>query len=56
MQHIQIKIKLINSMDEMLINREWLNPNQLRIYQTEGFVDNDSVQTVVPMKVMSYLV
>jgi hypothetical protein len=55
MQNIQIKVKLINSMDEMLINREWLNPNKLRVYEIEGFVDNDSVQTVVPMKVIELL-
>ncbi|BAZ15074.1 hypothetical protein NIES4071_69440 [Calothrix sp. NIES-4071] len=55
MRKIQIKVKLINSMDEMLINRELLNPNQLRTYDTEGFVDTNTVRTLVPMHVIQLL-
>lgn len=57
MHQIQVKVKLSNALDEMLINRDMLNPNQLRVYETEGFVDTDidAVRTTVPMHIIQLL-
>ncbi|MEC4814918.1 MAG: aspartyl protease family protein [Scytonema sp. PMC 1069.18] len=55
MGEVRVKVKLTNAIDEELVNRGLLNPNQLRIYETEALVDTGAVRTVIPMQVVQQL-
>ncbi|MDM9585714.1 clan AA aspartic protease [Nostoc sp. GT001] len=43
---VRVKIKLTNAIDEALVSRGMLNPNMLRVYETEALVDTGAVRTV----------
>ncbi|WP_445628819.1 retroviral-like aspartic protease family protein [Nostoc sp. DSM 114167] len=48
---VQVKVKLTNAIDEALVSRGMLNPNMLRVYETEALVDTGAVRTVLPMSI-----
>jgi predicted aspartyl protease len=52
---VRVKVKLINAIDEALVSREMLNPNMLRVYETEALVDTGAVRTLLPMSVVQQL-
>jgi clan AA aspartic protease len=52
---VRVPVKLTSAVDEILINRGLLNPNQLRVYETEALVDTGAVRTVVPMAIVQQL-
>jgi clan AA aspartic protease len=52
---VRVPVKLTNATDEDLISRGLLNPNQLRVYETEALVDTGAVRTVVPMEIVQQL-
>ncbi|MFN6528926.1 retroviral-like aspartic protease family protein [Nostoc sp. ChiSLP03a] len=52
---VRIKVKLTNAIDEALVSRGMLNPNMLRVYETEALVDTGAVRTVLPMPIVQQL-
>lgn len=52
---VRVKVKLTNAIDEALVSRGMLNPNMLRVYETEALVDTGAVRTVLPMSIVQYL-
>ncbi len=46
-----VRVKLTNAIDEALVSRGMLNPNMLRVYETEALVDTGAVRTVLPMSI-----
>lgn len=55
MGEVRVQVKLTNAVDEVLVNRGLLNPNQLRIYETQALVDTGAVRTVLPMDIVQQL-
>lgn len=55
MGEVRVKVKLTNSIDEALVSRGLLNPNQLRTHEAEALVDTGAVRTVIPMEVVEKL-
>ncbi|MEA5567380.1 MULTISPECIES: retroviral-like aspartic protease family protein [unclassified Anabaena] len=52
---VRIKVKLTNAIDEALVSRGMLNPNMLRLCETEALVDTGAVRTVLPMSIVQQL-
>ncbi len=55
MGEVRVQVKLTNAVDEELVNRGLLNPNQLRIYETQALVDTGAVRTVLSMDIVQQL-
>lgn len=55
MGEVRVQVKLINATDERLVNRGLLNPNLLRVYETQALVDTGATRTVIPMKIVQLL-
>lgn len=55
MGEVRVKVKLINATDEKLINRGLLNPNLLRVYETQALVDTGATRAVIPMNIVQLL-
>jgi clan AA aspartic protease len=55
MGEVRVKVKLTNAIDEELVSRGLLNPNQLRHYETEALVDTGAVRTVISMNIAQQL-
>jgi clan AA aspartic protease len=52
---VRVKVKLTNALDEALASRGLLNPNQLRVYETQALVNTGAVRTVLPMDIVQQL-
>ncbi|MDV2991331.1 MAG: hypothetical protein N4J56_000985 [Chroococcidiopsis sp. SAG 2025] len=52
---VRVPVKLTNAVDEILVNRGLLNPNQLRVCETEALVDTGAVRTVVSQAIVQEL-
>ncbi|MDZ8083086.1 MAG: aspartyl protease family protein [Nostoc sp. DcaGUA01] len=52
---VRVQVKLTNAIDEALVSRGILNPNMLRVYETEALVDTGAVRTVLPMSIVEEL-
>lgn len=55
MGEVRVKVKLTNAVDETFVSRGLLNPNQLRIIETEALVDTGAVKMVLPMNIVQEL-
>ncbi len=55
MGEVRVQVKLTNAVDEVLVNRGLLNPNQLRVYETQALVGTGAVRTVLPMDIVQQL-
>ncbi len=55
MGEVRVQVKLTNAVDEVLVNRGLLNPNQLGVYETQALVDTGAVRTVLPMDIVQQL-
>lgn len=55
MEEVRVQVKLTNAIDEGLVSRGLLNPNQLRVYETQALVDTGAVRTVLPMAIVQQL-
>ncbi|RUT05539.1 hypothetical protein DSM106972_035460 [Dulcicalothrix desertica PCC 7102] len=55
MGEVRVTVKLINATDEKLINRGLLNPNLLRVYETQALVDTGATHAVIPMNIVQLL-
>ncbi|YAF97452.1 MAG: retroviral-like aspartic protease family protein [Nodularia sp. CChRGM 3473] len=52
---VRVKLKLTNAIDEALVSRGMLDPNMLRVYETEALIDTGAVRTVLPMPIVQQL-
>ncbi|MEG5063293.1 clan AA aspartic protease [Microcoleus sp. B3-A4] len=52
---VRVKVKLTNALDEELVKRGLLNPNQLRVYEAEALIDTGAVRTAIPVEVCEHL-
>lgn len=50
-----VQVKLTNAIDEALVSRGLLNPNLLRVYETQALVDTGATRTVLPMDIVQHL-
>ena len=55
MEEVRVQVKLTNAIDEGLVSRGLLNPNQLRVYETQALVDTGAVRSVLPMAIVQQL-
>lgn len=55
MEEVRVQLKLTNAVDEDLVNRGLLNPNQLRVCETQALVDTGAVRSVLPMAIVQQL-
>ncbi|KYC38824.1 peptidase aspartic [Scytonema hofmannii PCC 7110] len=55
MGEVRVQVKLINAVDEELVNRGLLNPNQLRVYETQALIDTGAVRTVLSREIVEKL-
>jgi len=55
MGEVRVKVKLMNAVDETLVSRGLLNPNQLRVIETQALVDTGAVKMVLPMTIVQEL-
>ena len=55
MGEVRVQVKLTNAVDEELVSRELLNPNQLRVCETQALVDTGAVRTVIPIQIVQQL-
>lgn len=52
---VHVKVKLTNAIDEELVNRGLLNPELLRVCETEALVDTGAVRSVLPVAIVEQL-
>lgn len=50
-----MQVRLTNAIDEELVNRGLLNPNLLRVYETQALVDTGATRTVLHMDIVQHL-
>ncbi len=55
MGEVIVQVKLTNAIDEALVSRGLLNPNLLRVYETQALVDTGATRTVLPMDIVQHL-
>jgi clan AA aspartic protease len=55
MGEVRVKVKLTNVIDEELVSRGLLNPNQLRYHEAEALIDTGAVRTVISMNIAQQL-
>ena len=55
MGEVRVKAKLINAVDEDLVRRGMLQPEQIRVYEADALVDTGAVRTVLPQHVVDRL-
>jgi clan AA aspartic protease len=55
MGEVRVQVKLINAVDEELVNRGLLNPNQLRVHETQALIDTGAVRTVLSKEIVEKL-
>ena len=55
MGEVRVKAKLTNAVDEALVRRGMLQPEQVRTYEADALVDTGAVRTVLPQHVADRL-
>ena len=55
MGEVRVKAKLTNAVDEALVRRGMLTPQQVRTYEADALVDTGAVRTVLPQHVVDRL-
>jgi predicted aspartyl protease len=55
MGEVRIKAKLTNAVDEDLVRRGMLQPEQVRAYEADALVDTRAVRTILPQHVVARL-
>jgi clan AA aspartic protease len=55
MGEVRVKAKLMNAVDEALVRRGMLKPEQIRTYEADALVDTGAVRTVLPSHVAARL-
>lgn len=54
-EEIRVTVKLTNAVDEELVRRGLLNPDQLRTLETQALIDTRAVRTVLPEMIAAEL-
>lgn len=52
---IKVKVKLTNSVDESLVDRGFLEPEQIHVDETEAIVDRSNVHSALPVDLVEKL-
>ncbi len=55
MGEVRVKARLTNAVDEALVRRGMLKPDQVRTYQADALIDTGAVRVVLPSHVASRL-
>ncbi|MBD1926876.1 aspartyl protease family protein [Trichocoleus sp. FACHB-90] len=55
MGEVIVQVSLTNAIDEALVSRGLLNPNLLRVYETQALVDTGATRTVLPIDIVQHL-
>jgi predicted aspartyl protease len=55
MGEVRVKARLTNAVDESLVRRGMLKPEQVRTYEADALVDTVAVRTVLPPHVVARL-
>ena len=55
MGEVRVKARLTNAVDEALVRRGMLRPEQIRTYEADALVDTGAVRTVLPAHVVARL-
>ncbi|MCL6643340.1 MAG: clan AA aspartic protease [Candidatus Bipolaricaulota bacterium] len=55
MGEVQVKAKLTNAIDEALVRRGMLKPEQVRSYEADALVDTGAVRCILPPHVVERL-
>ena len=51
MGEVRVAVRLTNAVDEGMVRRGMLTPDQVRTYQADALVDTGAVRTVIPPQV-----
>ena len=55
MGEVRVKVRLTNGVDQALVRRGLLPPDQVRYYETNALVDTGAIRSVLPAHVLQYL-
>ena len=55
MGEVRVAVRLTNAVDEGMVRRGMLTPDQVRTYQADALVDTGAVRTVIPPQVAARL-
>lgn len=55
MGEVRVRARLTNAVDEALVRRGMLNPDQVRTYEADALVDTGAVRMILPPQVVSRL-
>jgi predicted aspartyl protease len=55
MGEVRVRARLTNAVDEDLVRRGMLTPQQVRSYDADALVDTDAVRTVLPQELVARL-
>ena len=55
MGEVRVKTKLMNAVDEDLVRRGTLKPDEVRVYEADAVIDTGAVRTVIPAHVVQKL-
>jgi predicted aspartyl protease len=52
---VRVKVKLTNALDDALLRRQQIRPDQVRTYEADALIDTGGVRTVIPARVVEKL-
>ncbi len=52
---IRVKVRLSNAIDDGLVRRGQLAPDQVRTYEADALVDTGAIRSVIPLQIMQLL-
>ena len=55
MGEVRIKVRLTNGVEQALVRRGMLQPDQVRYYETSALVDTGAIRSVLPVQVLQHL-
>jgi|SRR6185436_10368112 len=55
MGEVRVKVRLTNGVDQALVRRGLLPPDQVRYYETSALVDTGAIRSVLPAQVLHHL-
>ena len=55
MGEVRVKAKLTNAIDQAMVRRGLLSPEQIRVYEADALVDTGAVRCVLPLHVVQRL-
>lgn len=55
MGEVRVNVKLINAIDNKLVQRGLLNPTNLRVYEASALIDTGAAHAVISMQIVQQL-